>query len=244
VKRSLYTAVMGVHPHNTVFSYNFHNVRHITSFLQSVASSLPFGNLNILDVGGGTSPYLDIFRDKTSRYVVVDVDLQAHPTAWPVRGLAEALPFVSEQFDIVLSNQVLEHVRDERVAVLEAFRVLRPGGLFVGSVPHFSPIHLEPHDYRRLTSLGLENLLLSAGFTDIAIEGNGGVGRALALSLLMDLYLSPYDKGKPQQFDTRKHLALFPLNGLVNVAGIVWDSISGDRKRSPSNYCWRSTKPK
>jgi len=44
----------------------------------------------------------------------------------------ELLPYPDQMFDIVLSNEVLEHVPDDRAAIHEAHRVLKPGGrLFV-----------------------------------------------------------------------------------------------------------------
>jgi 2-polyprenyl-3-methyl-5-hydroxy-6-metoxy-1,4-benzoquinol methylase len=39
-------------------------------------------------------------------------------------------------FDVVLCNQVLEHVPDDRSAFLELHRVLRPGGLLIVGVPN------------------------------------------------------------------------------------------------------------
>ncbi len=45
-------------------------------------------------------------------------------------GTAEDLPFADEQFDVVVANSVMEHVNDIDLAFSEAFRVLRPGGVF------------------------------------------------------------------------------------------------------------------
>jgi len=45
-----------------------------------------------------------------------------------VGGAGEHLPFPEGSFDIVLSHEVLEHVQDDRAALAEIFRVLRPGG--------------------------------------------------------------------------------------------------------------------
>lgn len=45
-------------------------------------------------------------------------------------GTAEALPLQSNAYDIVHANSVIEHVVDARAAFAEAFRVLRPGGVF------------------------------------------------------------------------------------------------------------------
>jgi ubiquinone/menaquinone biosynthesis C-methylase UbiE len=44
------------------------------------------------------------------------------------RGNAEALPFGDSTFDVVVAVQVLEYVDDVTAALLEARRVLRPGG--------------------------------------------------------------------------------------------------------------------
>lgn len=45
------------------------------------------------------------------------------------------LPFINNIFDLVLCNHVLEHVPDDRRAMGELFRVLKPGGLAVVQVP-------------------------------------------------------------------------------------------------------------
>jgi SAM-dependent methyltransferase len=46
------------------------------------------------------------------------------------------LPFQADQFDLVLSHEVLEHVRDDRAAVGEIVRTLRPGGRLVLFCPN------------------------------------------------------------------------------------------------------------
>jgi SAM-dependent methyltransferase len=48
----------------------------------------------------------------------------------------EGLPFPDETFDLILSHEVLEHVRDDRAAVGEMVRVLRPGGRAVLFMPN------------------------------------------------------------------------------------------------------------
>ncbi len=51
-------------------------------------------------------------------------------------GQAELLPFAANAFDALLSHEVLEHVADDRRALREIFRVLRPGGRLVLFVPN------------------------------------------------------------------------------------------------------------
>lgn len=48
----------------------------------------------------------------------------------------KALPFEDGRFDIFLSSHVLEHIRDDRPAMGELARVLRPGGWAVIMVPY------------------------------------------------------------------------------------------------------------
>jgi SAM-dependent methyltransferase len=48
----------------------------------------------------------------------------------------EALPYPAGTFDLVLSHEVLEHVRDDRRAAEEIVRTLKPGGRLVLFVPN------------------------------------------------------------------------------------------------------------
>lgn len=48
---------------------------------------------------------------------------------------AESIPFAAESFDVIIANHLLEHVPDDRRAMAEFFRVLRPGGFSLISVP-------------------------------------------------------------------------------------------------------------
>jgi len=45
-----------------------------------------------------------------------------------VNGAGEVLPFPSSAFDLILSHEVIEHVQDDRAAIREMIRVLKPGG--------------------------------------------------------------------------------------------------------------------
>lgn len=56
-----------------------------------------------------------------------------------LRADALALPFPDETFDRVIAAEILEHVRQDGVAIAEIFRVVRPGGLVAVSVPRRWP---------------------------------------------------------------------------------------------------------
>jgi SAM-dependent methyltransferase len=57
-----------------------------------------------------------------------------------VLGDIESMPFEDGAFEGVLCTEVLEHVPNPDSAVAEIWRVLKPGGVFIGSVPAQSPV--------------------------------------------------------------------------------------------------------
>ena len=94
--------------------------------------------LSILDVGSGREPVFNETTRKRSTYVGLDVsaqELAAAPTGayddTYVESIAEFNPVLVEQFDLVVSWQVLEHVRPLELALANIKKYLRPGGTFV-----------------------------------------------------------------------------------------------------------------
>ena len=85
----------------------------------------------VLDDGCGVGAYLEqLARDSDSAFGL-EFDSQRALEARErglavVRARGEQLPFPSDYFDLVLSHEVLEHVTNDRVAVEEIARVLRP----------------------------------------------------------------------------------------------------------------------
>lgn len=70
-------------------------------------------------------------------YVGVDYD----STKADFLADGHALPFRSESMDCVLSYAVLEHLHNPYIAISEIERVLKPGGLYVGTVSQGEPFH-------------------------------------------------------------------------------------------------------
>ena len=81
------------------------------------------------------------------------------------------MPLAGAVADVVISSEVLEHVIAPEAVAGEIYNPRRAAT--IGSVPHISPVHLEPYDFRRYTDLGVRQLLHNAGFTGIEIEGSG-----------------------------------------------------------------------
>ncbi len=49
------------------------------------------------------------------------------------------LPFAAGIFDIVIASEVFEHIPDDKGAMREIYRILRPGGMLCVTVPRFVP---------------------------------------------------------------------------------------------------------
>jgi SAM-dependent methyltransferase len=66
-------------------------------------------------------------------------ELDASSRSSVLRGDATALPFPDASFDRVVAAEVLEHLLDDRAAMAELARVLRPGGVLAVTVPRYWP---------------------------------------------------------------------------------------------------------
>ena len=116
----------------------------------------------IFDCGCGMGFYLmTMGKLRSLRLVGLDGDLgrlhwaqgERLPAA-VLNGDILKLPFSDASFDKVLMTEVLEHLGDDRHALREIYRVLRPGGVAAFSVPHANyPFWWDPIN-RVWTSLG------------------------------------------------------------------------------------------
>ena len=87
----------------------------------------------ILDAGCGLGAYLNAFAPFSDRRYGIEIEAdRAADAAAVASGVAvaagETLPFADATFDFVFSNEVIEHVVDDRQTLAEMVRVTRPGG--------------------------------------------------------------------------------------------------------------------
>ena len=98
-------------------------------------------NGNILEDGCGLGSYMSRLQSPENITVGLDVEfertIEAHQTNERILcGVGEHLPFPNDVFDLVLSNEVIEHVQSDREAVSEIVRTLKPGGRLVLFCPN------------------------------------------------------------------------------------------------------------
>lgn len=94
----------------------------------------------LLDLGAGAGilPQMD-FRDHAGLVCGMDVDpsILGNPFLHEARvGNAEQLSWADNTFDVVVSNNVLEHVSRPATVFAEVRRVLKPGGMFLAKTPN------------------------------------------------------------------------------------------------------------
>lgn len=89
----------------------------------------------LLDNGCGLGVYVARLREAAPQVFGLEYEQERATEAVRRLGAAvivcaagERLPFPDQAFSAVLSNEVIEHVQDDRAALAEMARVLRPGG--------------------------------------------------------------------------------------------------------------------
>jgi len=102
------------------------------------------------------------------------------------------------QFDLILANQVWEHLDRPYMATVNVLDMLRPGGYFWLAVPFLIPFHGDPVDCSRWSARGLKNLLIEAGFAPDDIRAAQWGNRAAAARNLERDWPPKYD---PDQDD-------------------------------------------
>ncbi len=126
---------------------------------------------SVLDIGCGTGAIMDFVRSKN--YTVEGVDMSENALQYCRKknltvhhGFAEKLPFQNSSFDVVIASDVLEHITDDAAAVQEVARVLKPGGIFIVTVPAhqslFSYHDHALHHVRRYSKEGLRKVLTTS----------------------------------------------------------------------------------
>ncbi len=129
-----------------------------------------------MDVGAGrVRRYKNFFS--VPEYLTVDTDPNFKSD---FLASADALPFEDNSLDSILSTQVLEHVKNPVLVLKEFFRVLKPGGKCLITIPQWNELHEEPNDFFRYTKYGIRQMLLQAGFDILFVEQRGGYYSNLA----------------------------------------------------------------
>jgi SAM-dependent methyltransferase len=164
-------------------------------------------------------PFKAMIRDEVTAYHTLDLWPRSEDTTY-VGDIQDMHMIEDERYDAALCFEVLEHISNPGRAVREIYRILRPGGVAIISVPHLSRLHDEPHDYYRFTKYGLRHLFEAAGFVVTDIKEKGGLFSFLGhqASTLLLAALWPIPGLRQLAWFFNKWLLTWPCYGLDRVS--------------------------
>ncbi len=104
-------------------------------------------DMRLLDIGAGAGSLPQFnFKDKAKFVAGIDPSPMVNTNPYlheAVEGMAENLPWGDNEFDVVISGNVLEHLVEPEAVFKEIARVLKPGGVFLFKTPnrfHYMPL--------------------------------------------------------------------------------------------------------
>lgn len=119
-----------------------------------------------LEVGGRSNPFSDVITGPAWDYW--NLDLKPGDDRSIVADITSCPEIAEGSFDVVASNDVLEHIDRPWLAAAEMYRILRPGGLVFVSTLFSWRYHPCPRDYYRFTLDGLR--VIFGDFEELSSE--------------------------------------------------------------------------
>jgi SAM-dependent methyltransferase len=182
--------------------------------VQKWLGSLDVRDLDVLDVGGRIQPYRALLNGRLRQYVAVD--LRRTPLVNAVaRG--EQIPLASAQFDLVICTQVLQYASEPGAVIAEIYRVLKPGGYLLLSVPAVFPRDADEECWRFLPA-GIRQLLGAFGQVKVAPEGGSIAGFFRTTNACLNVFV------RYPALRSAFHWILCPV---LNLCGALLEKISG-----------------
>ena len=145
-----------LHPQWLVFRNETRRFEHAAKYL----------NGYVLDIGCSDQK-LKSYLKTDCHYFGLDYSQTATPlykTKPVLFADAQAIPFQDNSIDTAVMLETLEHIPDPQTVLKEAYRVLKPDGRLVLSMPFLYPVHDSPYDFQRFTIHGLRVLVQYCGF--------------------------------------------------------------------------------
>lgn len=178
------------------------------------------GNLHgkVLDLGCGTGAVLAEFSNLTES-VGLDMSMVALKFASSrkdfnlVQASGTDMPFGAETFDSVVGLDVFEHIENHEAAFKECYRVLRPGGKLILSVPAFKmlwgPHDVALHHFRRYRKSEVVDIITASGFEPVKVS------YSLFFLYPVVLVVRFFEKRRRGQVAASLPKLWTPLNGLL-----------------------------
>jgi SAM-dependent methyltransferase len=200
----------------SIFYHPFFFVRReIFSFLKNNSFFL---NGNILDFGGGSKPYQNLFKN-SQNYFSIEVLGNKENLRSDIYYDGSKLPFADNAFDSILCTEVFEHVEKLDDVLDELYRVLKPGGRMIVTTPFMCMEHEMPYDFRRLSFNGLSNLMKKNKFKILVSQKL--LNNFHVFFQTLNFYICQVILKKKTKY--LKYIIYFFLAGPVNVLSLIFN---------------------
>ncbi|MDO8424102.1 MAG: methyltransferase domain-containing protein [bacterium] len=158
----------------------------------------------VIDIGGKKKNKRGLFDigKITNNVTYINIERSTEPD---IVSDAASIPLNDSTFDTAIIAELLEHVPEPAKVLMEAQRLLKPGGIALVTVPFNVGVHGDPSDYGRYTRVMLENMSREAGFSKVEIEEQGALFAVMAL-MIQHLFLAKKVSWRPIQIPIIKFL--------------------------------------
>jgi SAM-dependent methyltransferase len=194
----------------------------------------------VVDLGCGNARSAAVFREVRPDIRWIGLDIEE---SRPAREVTDEeihlydgrnMPLATGSVPLIYSRQVFEHVRYPERVLAEIARVLKPGGIFIGSTSHLEPYHA--YSLWNYTPYGFKVLVEAAGLRLLeirpAIDGAALIDRSFG--------------GKLPEY-SRWFVEESPLNAKIEARG--WENgknpalINNLKLELCGQFCFRVRKP-
>jgi SAM-dependent methyltransferase len=199
----------------------------VDRFFEQNISNLTNTDL-VLDLGGQKYAKRGRFNIDDYGFKVFYLNISNHKGTDMISDAAQ-VALQDNIFDAVICGEVLEHVRDPAPVLREVYRLLKPGGIFLATVPFLFRIHADPHDYGRFTDYYWRENLAEIGFNQITVDHQGFFYSVMANHV--EAYLKSIRLPRPFGRPTHWVLTQLIANPLKHLA--VWHESKSRVKTNP-----------
>lgn len=178
---------------------------------------------DVLDFGGGGGKQKTLAQSRAKTYTSLDIDASLHPD---IVGDVLHPPVPNSSYDTIISNQVMEHVKEPWIMIEQIARILRPGGMCILSAPFMAPFHANPTDFFRFTEQGMRHLVERAGLEVILCTKHGGAAASLG-ETIKHRFFNPlnHNRSRLNKLCAPKIESIFRWIDGMSTPGIVYNNV-------------------
>ena len=141
---------------------------------------------SIIEFGCGANPLATLLKSKSNKVVLCDVsDVTCNKADEFIRGNIEdvILTLEAQSYDLVILNQVIEHLSDPFKFISAVFKILRPGGIFFIETPNINGYEAKlsiddgtwggfhaPRHFVLFSDTSLPSVLSNSGFYILSVD--------------------------------------------------------------------------